>query len=261
MTDNNNKSDWDTDLSGFTDYEGVITDAWAAYGEQGTNLNANFKFSTSDPDNPEWSERYGMGADWASFDGGETVENKKAARFKDNSGYGQWINAACDLIAVDDRGNKLEGVAKLKKIQEVLGASPKVMKVWVGTSWFMEAREGSFQNRETGETVKFAKNYPTKYLGRVDVTNSTPSASQPVMESQTSTTSPTTTNGSSSNPLTALTESNLNQATSFAKTLDPDQWRDKMVEIISSQGLIGTPDGDNLIVAISDNGIYEQLRN
>lgn len=270
---NENKTEWDTDLSGFTDYEGVIVDAWAAFGEQGTNMNANMKFQTSDPDNPEWTEKYGMGADWNSYDGGESVENKKSVRFKDNSGYGQFINAACDLIAVDEKGEPLTGQARFEAITDVLGDSPRVMSVWVGTSWFMEAREGSFENRETGQKVKYAKNYPTKFLGKVEVNKVGGHSSEPGQVAEQNnipvesvpttvpTTEPTTTPvANNGNPLSVLSEANLNMATQYAKALEPDAWRDKMVEIISSQGLIGTPDGDNMLLAVSGDTVYEQLK-
>jgi hypothetical protein len=62
------------------DFDGVIVDAWAELDTQNAGNRTNAWLKILADDGEEVSNRYGLGSDWASYDGGETIEHPKGAR-------------------------------------------------------------------------------------------------------------------------------------------------------------------------------------
>lgn len=236
------KSPWDTDSAIFTDYEGQVVDAFFAPGQQGGNWQLNLKMQTDSPDYPEWVERYSVGGDWVSGDAGETVQHRSASRFKSNSGYGEFIKAARNVICAGVDEDK-----QAEYLTQIIGDDPRKAKIWVGCKFAMEASVTKFKNRQTGEEVEFSKNLPTKFFGKEEVAGS----------GNGSTPAPTQTATGTS----ILSAGNQALAKMYASQLDHGAWMDKMVEILANEDLIGKPEGDTFLVDISDpSKLYSQLR-
>lgn len=254
---------WSTETGLVTDYEGTVVDAWfgtdAKVGGR-TTLIAFWKVNTNDPDNPEVEERWSMGPDWASYDGGSSAEHPKGdrKRFNKNSQYGHLIDKAIECGA----GEALAAT----------GLTPRSADVWKGTKWYMEAesKDYNFKN-DKGEEVKgtSSRNYPSKFLGVGDVTApATPSATASPAEASTaappatatagSTPSPTppeTPSAAAGDPLSRLDATVASQARLLAKAKTYSEWVDAMME------LPGVVQDNDLIMSIADeSGLYTTLR-
>ena len=96
---------WETGSGLMSNYEGTVTEAWfstdADY-QQGKQLLLFLKMDTIDSEGAEGetTERYSLGADWASYDGGESAEHPSGTARKINkqSQYGRLIDAPAPCI-------------------------------------------------------------------------------------------------------------------------------------------------------------------
>lgn len=149
---------WGTSSGFKSDYEIEVTNS---YWSPPTDKNPNWSlvWDGIDLDEDEEKERlamFGAGKDWASFDGGETVDHPegnetkqgKTRQFHTNSGVGQLIETLIDQLDTET----LNGLP-----------SPRNANVWVGSKWYMEEVKNSFTNRE-GNKVNTSKVLPTKLV-------------------------------------------------------------------------------------------------
>lgn len=255
-------SDWETPSGRLTDYRGTIIDAQWTLSEQGV-LNGEFKIATDNPDLPEWTERYSTGRDqgWKTFDGGETVEGGKTGRFIASTGMGRFINHVKNCLAEpNDTPDDLN-----KKMQTLLGDSPRNIKVWIGTSWLFSEVDESFTNRQTQERVALFKNYPTEYLGKdaeLSPVNDSPAATSPQGGETTSSSSITDGQVNGQDPLSVLPPESAAQLREQAKTLSHADWQDQILAAATKANLLpNSPEYGSLIsAAVDEAGLYTQLK-
>lgn len=243
-----NTSEWETPSGRLTDYEGTVMDAAFNLDQYG-KLRLELKMATDNPDVPEWTERFGCGADWKSLDGGNTAEHPNRATFLASSGYGKFINSVKELIAGDKGGDpELVGLA----MAEVLGDSPRVAGVWVGTKWYFEEKTDNFTDRATNTTTQYSYNVPVKYLGKDDELNGSGSNDR-----QANANAPQ----GSVDVLSFLTPDNQAKARSMAATMDYSQWSDEMLGILTAEGLNTNPQWSSIIQAVANpEGLYAGLK-
>lgn len=160
-----------TDSGFFTDYEGTVIDAVFATWEKSKNPDALFlflTFKTDSPDNPEYTERLGLGEGWVTEDGGDTVvsETGKKKFNKKFSQYAKWIDHAVPLIieagAADEFGER--------------GPTQRA-RIWVGTRWQVGEAVETYQRYdkvakklmvdENGKPImaESRQNVPVAFLG------------------------------------------------------------------------------------------------
>lgn len=150
------------------DYDGVVEDAWfATQDNYGDVVMLHLKVRVDDPartDNGEEVEtRYPCGPEWATYDGGETVEHPKGAKkgFNNNTRYMKMIVAAMQIPELE---------AELRRrSRDSGGMGPKRADIWKGIKchWKIETEHLKFKDRETQEMIERDVNtvVPTAFLG------------------------------------------------------------------------------------------------
>jgi hypothetical protein len=149
---------WGT-TSGFrSDYELTVTNSyWTPPTDKNPNWQMIWDGVDEDGEEVEAGFRAGAGAKWASFDGGETLDhedgnatkNGKPRQFHQNSGVGKLITTFVEQV--DE-----ETLATLE--------TPRDARVWIGSTWYMEEVDASFENRATKEKVNRTAVVPTKLI-------------------------------------------------------------------------------------------------
>lgn len=264
--------DWQTGSGLLSNYDGTVTNAWFSTDvdyQQGKQLLLFLEMTAIDEDGTEIEghvERYSPGADWASYDGGESMEHPQGGKRKINnqSQYGKLIDAALTAGGAETLRSR---------------GSAKSAGVWVGTKWHFDEVSTTYANLkdDNGNPVTSRKNYPAKFLGLVEdggqgkapeqVLGQTGGAAEErsdvaveesgkVEESpngQEEQASDSATNGLS--VLSSLTPETSMTITQLAKEQDYASWVDQVM------GLTGVVDNDSLIVALADEaGLYSQLK-
>lgn len=175
--------------SGFKDdYDGLITDAFftkdASY-NNGQTLFLSLQIIADDGEEVE--QRYPCGADWDSFDNGETATHPK-----DRDGKPKTFNHNSAMFGLMKGG--FEAGA-----EEVLRGrgSPRNAAIWKGLKfhWKVDSRDISIRDRETGNQVTrtVTRTYPEKYVGAFDVESGNtpaPAASAPAQPAPTQPSAP-----------------------------------------------------------------------
>lgn len=218
--------EFDTDKGIKEDYDGTIKDSFFQVGEQGRT---NLVLMVVADDGEEVEARYSIGPDWASFDGGETVEHPNKTKIRADSQLAVLVEKAM-----------LSGAEHVIRQRSSAngGKGQRTAKLWPGLKfhWDVEAKPYDFKNRETGEQVQGTsyKSYPSRFLGEQSV-------EQPAQES---------TGSSSSTPqvppdIIARLKV-LAQAKPFA------EWVDEALTIDYVR--------DNMLSALSDESFYNSLK-
>lgn len=238
-------NEWETPSGRLTDYEGTVIDAAFNLDQYG-KLRLELKMATDNPDVPEWTERFGCGSDWKSMDGGNTAEHPSRATFLASSGYGKFITNVKELIA-GDKGGDQDLIAQA--MSEVLGDSPRVASVWVGTKWYFEEKTDTFTDRASGEKNSYSYNVPVRYEGK-DSELKGGGGSAPASSSS-----------STVDVMSLLTEDNQAKARSLAATMDYSHWSDEMLGILTQQGLNSDPNWGSIVQAVAKpDGLYASLK-
>ena len=149
--------------SGFKDdYDGMVDDAWFATQENyGDTVMLHLKVVADDGEEVE--NRYPCGPDWATYDGGETVEHTKGDRkgFNKNTRYFGLIEAAMGLAGVEE--------VLRRRSAELAGKGPKAAALWKGLRfhWNVKTETKKFKDRDTGEMIErdVSVVLPTVFLG------------------------------------------------------------------------------------------------
>lgn len=151
--------DWGTETGLFSDYEGIVTDAWFQTDsnvQDGNVYMLSLEIKTEDPDHAQVFERYTCGPDWVSVDGGKTVQHPSKSKFNRNSQMGRLIDRIIEIGAVDVLGGR---------------GTPRDAGIWAGTTWYMEGVTSKGKIRSgpnAGQDYESTKNFPTKFLGLVN---------------------------------------------------------------------------------------------
>jgi hypothetical protein len=104
VTDDKTRESYETESGLLSDYVGEVTDAWFGTGEKFGNTQLFLKQTTDSTSTPEITEKLTTGNQWASYDGGKTVENTEypdKVKFNKNSRMGQFIDRLGQLGAFD----------------------------------------------------------------------------------------------------------------------------------------------------------------
>jgi len=145
--------EFDTDKGMKEDYDGTIREAYFQAADFGTSL----ILMINADDGVEVESRYSVGTDWASFDGGETVEHPSK----------QKIRADSQLATLVDRAMMAGAESVIRERSE--GHGQKTAKLWPGLKfhWQTFGKPYSVKDRETGEEKSGTsfKSYPTAFLG------------------------------------------------------------------------------------------------
>jgi hypothetical protein len=159
-----NGDEFDTDKGVKDDYDGIIVEAYFQAGEQG-DTNLVLKKAADDGDVVE--DRYRIGQDWASFDGGETVEHPSRSKIRSDSQLAILVERAM--------GSGAEDVIRERSIANGRKGQ-RTAALWPGLRfhWDVEAKPYSFTSQRTGEEVSGTsyKSYPSKFLGVEEIVDS-----------------------------------------------------------------------------------------
>lgn len=231
---------WQTGSGLLTDYEGTVIKAEFAIDvnyQQGIPYLLFLTLEYVDKDSGETFEnveRYSVGSDWKSYDGGETVEHPKGAtqRINKNGQYGRLIDAAIEAGGAD----------LLRKRGKATNAG-----VWVGTQWHFA--EVSTDYNIDGNKITSNKNFPDKYLGVVE-----DGGSGKAEELTTESIQGVGPSSNGSGVLDDVDPALVLQMTGLAREHDYSSWVDQVM------GLTGVAESDTLIVALADDKLYTQLK-
>lgn len=154
--------EFDFDKGVKDDYVGTIVDAFFK-GSENNPEDINLVLVKKAEDGEEPEDYYRVGPEWASFDGGETVEHPSKSKVRADSQIATLTEKAMacgaeEIIRARSAENGLKGY--------------KTAKLWPGLifHWTVEEKHVSFKNQRTGEQVErdVYKSYPDKFLGVAD---------------------------------------------------------------------------------------------
>lgn len=153
--------EFDTDKGIRDDYDGTVRDAFFQVNEQGRT---NLVLIVLADDGEEVEARYSVGQDWASFDGGVTVEHPSKSKIRADSQLATLVERAMMSGA--------EAVIRQRSAENG-GFGQRTAKLWPGLKfhWDVEAKPYDVTDRQTGEQSKGIsyKSYPTKFFGEAPV--------------------------------------------------------------------------------------------
>lgn len=222
--------EFDTDKGIRDDYDGTVKESFFQAGDQGAT---NLVLTVIADDGEEVEARYSVGTDWASFDGGETVEHPSKSK----------IRADSQLATLVERAMLCGAESVIR--ERAAGKGQRTAALWPGLKfhWDVEAKPYDFKDRETGEQIKGTsyKSYPTKFFGVVEI----PKAEDAFGESTGSSTGSAT--GSAQAPADIMARLKvLAQSKNFA------EWVDEALTIDWVR--------DNMLSALSDESFYNSLK-
>lgn len=154
--------EFDTDKGVKDDYVGTIVEAYFKGSEQNPeDINLVLVKEAEDGDRPE--DYYRVGQEWASFDGGETVEHATKQR----------VRADSQLAILTERAMACGAEDVIRQRSSENGSKGyKLAALWPGLifHWTVEEKHVQFKNQKTGEDVDrhVYKSYPDKFLGVAD---------------------------------------------------------------------------------------------
>lgn len=248
------------------DFDGTVVDSYFAIG-QGNSADRTFLFLKCTTDNPDTTEtdlRFGVGPDWASFDGGETVEHPQNKRtFNNQTAIIELFQTALTCGAED-------------VLRERLKADPEAHKsaaFWKGLAfhWNVKSETKKMKDRDSGQMqdVVINRTLPTKFLGVVEgesgggATAVTPSGSgQAAAPTATSSETATETPGTAGNAaegVDSLPADLTAQIRLLAQNNDFSSFVDEVMGLTDQNNapIIKVP---GVMKALSDEAWYNQLK-
>lgn len=229
-----NDSAWGT-TSGFKSGYNlqVVNSYWTPPTEKNPNWSLVWDgYDQDDPDELiEGAIKLGAGSNWASFDGGDTVDHEegnetkggKVRQFHQNSGVGKLITNFVEQIDEDT-------LAQLE--------TPRDARVWVGSIWYIDEEVNEFPDRnDKTKKVKFTTILPTKLISFGGATPSESSGDKPVGKSD-------------FNPQVVSKLRDLAMASD-----------DHAAFMNAALGLPEVPADDKLVIAISEEEFFQKLIN
>ena len=230
--------EFDTDKGVKDDFDGVVKDAFFQVGEQG---DTNLVLVKVADDGDEVEDRYRIGTDWASFDGGETVEHPSKTKIRADSQVAILVERAMMSGAEDEIR---------QRSAENGGKGQRTSKLWPGLRfhWDVDAKPYKFKNRE-GEEVEGTsyKSYPSKYLGVGEIPTGDGSGS--ASGSSTVSTGQSTGSGSGDPQMPADIMARLKV---LAQSKSFPEWVDEALTIDWVR--------DNMLSALGDESYYNSLK-
>lgn len=224
--------EFDTDKGVKDDYDGLVTDA---YFQAGDNSETNLVLKKLADDGDEVEDYYRVGADWASFDGGETVEHPTKTK----------IRADSQIAILVERAMALKGAEAVIRARSSANGSKgqRTAKLWPGLKfhWTVFEKPYKFKNR-AGEDVEGTsfKSYPSAFLGEGALPEGGVSTRQESMSTGSATGSPQV-------PADTMARLKvLAQSKPFA------EWVDEALTIDWVR--------DNLLSALGDESFYNSLK-
>ena len=256
------------------DFTGVIRDAQFVKSDRGDNWQLRVWIDADDGDEVE--QGYGVGGDWASYDGGQTIEHPKGERTKINNqtSYAGWITAAVKSGAEEElRGRN----------RDLNNQGYRAAALWTGLRFHFDVVEVPGRTRlkvknaegvevDEWQDTTYQRIYPTAFakdgeqLTLTPTSNSSePGDSQPAPTPQaTSSSTPSTPQGASpagqTGPLESLTVSDQTKLKLLAKTKTGDEFTDAILTFTLENGRGILELGDTMIAAISDGSLYKTLK-
>ena len=209
------------------DFDAVVVGALFSPGEYGTTLTLNLRADDGD----EVDAMYRCGPDWATFDGGQTIEHP-SKKLK--------LNARSQLAVLTRHAMTAGAEDVIKKRSAANGKiGPRGAVIWPGLKFHWTVVETAFdipnQKNDDGSPVKgtSVKQYPATFLGEVEVS-----------EGETST--------GSSTP-GEIPEAALKVMTELAQKHEFKEWVDMCLQQEECR--------DNVVVMkLSDESFYNSLR-
>lgn len=220
--------EFDTDSGLKDDFDGVIQEALFAPGEYGTTL--TLKILADDGD--ELDAMYRVGPDWATFDGGATIEHpSKKVKLNTRSQISVLTKAAMDAGA--------ETVIRSRSNQNGK-IGPRGSMIWPGLKFHWGVVEASYdlpdptkEEPKKMRTVTSAKQYPTAFLGEVEVSD----------------------NGSSTTSSTPgeIPEATMEILRTLAGQHEFKEWVDECLKLEACRDTV-------VVMKLSDEGFYNSLK-
>lgn len=227
------------------DYEGVITDAWFGVPENAQGRVHLYLKKLAD-DGEEVEDRYPVGTDWASFDGGKTVEHPSKTKLRDDSGAATLTTKAFECGAED----------VLRERSAALDHSgPKAAALWPGLKfhWYVDEKPYKVKDRETGEMSEGVsrRSYPDRFVGVVDgAVGGSASGANPSTTSSTGGDNST----ASADPLDGVDPAIAAKLKILAQTKPYSDWVDECLALTEVR------DNAILLSALGDEGFYNKLK-
>jgi len=172
------------------DYDGVMKEVTFEKSTQGDNYTAHMVVLADDGE--EIESFLSLGKDWATYDGGRTVEHPRGvkAKFNGQTGYSEWITFAMGGY----EGNRADPDGKPADIERGLGAAavmrernrrlgnrgPQCAELWDGLRFHFDVLERRGRTRKGDEWVDTVveRMLPVRYLG-TNAPTTAPSAVTP----------------------------------------------------------------------------------
>lgn len=148
--------EFDTDKGVKDNYDGLIVEA---YFQAGDNNETNLVLKKFADDGDEVEDYYRIGTDWASFDGGETIEHPTKTK----------IRADSQIAVLVERAMACGAEAVIRQRSSANGSKgQRTAKLWPGLKfhWDVVEKPYDFKNRAGEQVTGMSyKSYPTAFLG------------------------------------------------------------------------------------------------
>lgn len=247
-------------------FDGTITAA--AFYKEPEKANYVCQVTVKADDGDDVELRYGLGKDWASYDGGETAEHVSGYQFNNRTAYWDFVNKAvlAEKKTLSD-GQKSEirtrGSVKQDEVGRDLG--PRLAESWAGLRFHFDIFQipGQRKDKETDEWVDtnadgtpilFPRTLPTAYLGIAPIQGDlwAPAPSVPVPESTAPTVAPSIAGD------LGLSPSDWTKLTLLAKSHDYSAFVDAVMNLQSEKGTDMVSNRD-LMARLADESFYTGL--
>lgn len=220
--------EFDFDKGVKDDYVGTVVDAFFKASEQNPDdINLVLKKAADDGDVVE--DFYRVGTDWASFDGGETVEHPTKSRLRADSQVATLVTMAMECGAETVMRERSSAAGSL---------GPRTAALWPGLKfhWRVVEKDINFTNQKTGEKVErtMFKSYPDTFVGVEDIVDGSDE------------------NGSVVSPSTEIPPEVAAKLRILATSKNFADWVDEALTIDWVR--------DNLLSALSDESYYNSLK-
>lgn len=233
------------------DFDGTIKEMWFATDPNSNNplvVNAYMKIVADDGEEVE--PRWACGPDWATYDGGVTVEHPKGAQkgFNNKTKWFRAFSSAMEAGANDVLRSRSSGLE---------GRGPKDSRIWPGLRFHFNVLEEPYDFMKDGEKIVGTSStlMMSKYLGegQAGAAQSSPAGQSSTSSAPASqpASSPTSSGAGSLDHLPATT---IAQIRAHAGAKPFAQFLDAVMEI---PGLL---DDSTAMSALADEGFYNSLK-